>query len=48
MTILLVEQYFDFAFDLADYIYVMKRGKIISESKKKSLDKLSFKNEISI
>ena len=31
MTILLVEQYFDFAFDLADYVYVMKRGKIITE-----------------
>ena len=48
MTILLVEQYFDFAFDLADYIYVMKRGKIITESKKDSLDKSSFKNEVSI
>ena len=48
MTILLVEQYFDFAFDLADYIYAMKRGKIITESKKESLDKLLFKNEVSI
>jgi len=27
---------------------VMKRGKIISESKKDSLDKLSFKNEVLI
>jgi hypothetical protein len=26
----------------------MKRGKIITESKKESLDKLSFKNEVSI
>ena len=34
MTIFLVEQYFDFAFDLADHIYVMKRGTIIKNVRK--------------
>ncbi|MEM8788645.1 MAG: urea ABC transporter ATP-binding subunit UrtE [Pseudomonadota bacterium] len=29
MAILLVEQYFDFAFDLADRFYAMRRGRII-------------------
>ena len=29
ITIFLVEQYFDFAFNLSDYFYVMQRGKIV-------------------
>ncbi|MEM8693732.1 MAG: urea ABC transporter ATP-binding subunit UrtE [Pseudomonadota bacterium] len=29
MAILLVEQYFDFAFDLADHFYAMRRGAVI-------------------
>ena len=48
MTIFLVEQYFDFAFDLADHIYVMKRGRIIKDVRKDSLNKSDFKKEISI
>lgn len=39
MAILLVEQYFDFGFDLADSIYVMKRGKIDLHGAKSTLTK---------
>ncbi len=34
MAIVLVEQYFDFAFDLADKFYVMERGATVFESAK--------------
>lgn len=39
IAIVLVEQYFDFAFALADQIYVMKRGKIILQDNKTKLSK---------
>jgi urea transport system ATP-binding protein len=39
MAILLVEQYFDFGFDLADRIYVMKRGAIEVHGAKADLTK---------
>ena len=39
MAILLVEQYFDFGYDLADSIYVMKRGVIEKEGAKADLGK---------
>ncbi len=48
MTILLVEQYFDFAFNLSDYFYVMQRGKIIKKGDKEKLDKKLLKSQLSI
>ncbi|MEM8978614.1 MAG: urea ABC transporter ATP-binding subunit UrtE [Pseudomonadota bacterium] len=39
MAILLVEQYFDFGFDLADQIFVMRRGEIIFEGRKSETEK---------
>ena len=48
MSIFLVEQYFEFAFNLSDYIYVMRRGKIICEGEKKKLKKSIIKKELSI
>ena len=33
-AIVLVKQYFDFTFELADKIYKLKRGKVVCESKK--------------
>ncbi len=39
MAILLVEQYFEFAFGLADHIYSMRRGEIILEGEKNRLKK---------
>ena len=48
MTIFLVEQYFDFAFGLSDYLYLMQRGKIIQEGSRDDLDKKAFKKQLSI
>ena len=48
MTIFLVEQYFDFAFSLSDYLYLMQRGKIIQEGARDNLDKKAFKKQLSI
>ena len=39
MAILLVEQYFDFGFDLADQIFVMKRGEMIFDGRKSDIEK---------
>ncbi|MCF4097170.1 urea ABC transporter ATP-binding subunit UrtE [Maritalea mediterranea] len=39
MAILLVEQYFEFAYQLADHIYSMRRGEIILDGKKSELKK---------
>ena len=48
MMIFLVEQYFDFAFDISDYIYLMQRGKIIDKGKKNDLDRKVFMKKLSI
>lgn len=37
MAILLVEQYFEFAHELADYIVVMDRGEVVMKGKKEDL-----------
>jgi urea transport system ATP-binding protein len=37
MAIILVEQYFDFAFDLADHFYALRRGKIVMDQSKASV-----------
>jgi len=39
MAIVLVEQYFDFAWDLADAIYVMRRGEMAVSGSKAQLDR---------
>ena len=48
MTIFLVEQYFDFAFGLSDYLYLMQRGRIIQEGARDNLNKKAFKKQLSI
>lgn len=48
MAILLVEQYFDFGFDLADSIYVMKRGQIDLEGAKRDLTKETLMDVLSV
>lgn len=48
MAILLVEQYFDFGYDLADSIYVMKRGKIELSGAKTNLSKDALMEELSV
>ncbi len=39
MAIVLVEQYFDFAFDLADQFYVLRRGAVIADSSRENADR---------
>ena len=39
IAIVLVEQYFDFAYELSDYTYVMKRGRFVLEGKTNKLEK---------
>ena len=48
MAIVLVEQFFDFAFELGDYFSVMERGKFSIQGDKKSLQKKQLKDSVSI
>jgi len=48
MAIVLVEQYFDFAFGLADQIYAVKRGKVVYESKKSTIDKSKLRTSVGV
>lgn len=48
MAILLVEQYFEFAYQLADQIYSMRRGEIILEGKKSALKKADVLKTLSV
>ena len=47
-TIVLVEQYFDFAKDIADEIVIMDRGKIFKSGKVKILDERKIKGILSV
>ena len=48
MAIILVEQYFDFAFARADNIIALTRGKIIYEGKKRTINKAKLRKAVSI
>lgn len=48
MAIILVEQFFEFAFDLADQIVVMKRGSVAANTRKDGCDKTDMLKLISI
>lgn len=48
MAIILVEQYFDFAYALADQFYVLKRGAVALEGSKASLAKDSLRATVSV
>ncbi|MEO8529673.1 MAG: urea ABC transporter ATP-binding subunit UrtE [Deltaproteobacteria bacterium] len=48
MAIILVEQYFDFAFDLADRFYVLKRGAVASEGLKAEVTKDQMREAVSV
>ena len=48
MAIILVEQYFDFAFDLADRFYAMKRGEVILSGPKQDVSKEKLREAVSI
>jgi urea transport system ATP-binding protein len=48
MAIVLVEQYFEFAYDLADQFYVLKRGAVALQGTKAELDKAVLKATVSV
>lgn len=48
MAIVLVEQYFDFSYDLADQFYVLKRGQVALSGPKIALDKADLRGAVSV
>jgi urea transport system ATP-binding protein len=44
----LVEQYFDFAFGLADQIYAMMRGEIVYEGRKSKISKAKLRKSVGV
>jgi urea transport system ATP-binding protein len=48
MAIVLVEQYFDFARDLADQFYVMDRGQVVLAGAKDSLDEAEVRRHLTV
>ena len=48
MAIILVEQYFSFAYDLADQFYVLKRGKVSLSGTKAELSKKELMRSVSV
>lgn len=48
MAIILVEQYFDFAYDLADKFYAMRRGEIVLDGSKSDVDKDKLREAVSV
>ena len=48
MAIVLVEQYFDFAFGLADQIYAMTRGKIVYDCRKLEANKTKLRSSVGV
>ena len=48
IAIILVEQYFDFAFARADHIFAITRGEVVYEGKKNIIDKVKLRKAVSI
>ncbi|WP_435259289.1 urea ABC transporter ATP-binding subunit UrtE [Thioclava sp. FR2] len=48
MAIILVEQYFEFAYDLSDRFYVLKRGSVALEGTKIDLPKEQLRSTVSV
>ena len=48
MAIILVEQYFDFAFELADQIIVLRRGKVIENASKNEIKREDILSIVSV
>ena len=48
MAIVLVEQYFDFAHDLADHFVVMDRGAIVYSCTRDTMDEAALKRAMAI
>ena len=48
MAIILVEQYFDFAFGLADQIFAMTRGEVVYASRTADVDKARLRQSVGV
>jgi urea transport system ATP-binding protein len=48
MAIVLVEQYFEFARDLADHFYVMDRGEVVLEGPRDSMVEADVRRWLSV
>jgi len=48
MAILLVEQYFDFARNLADAYYVMQRGEIVLSGRREDMDEKAVRSYLTV
>jgi urea transport system ATP-binding protein len=48
MAIVLVEQYFDFAYGLADQFYVLRRGSVSASGPKTGFDQAALRAEVSV
>lgn len=48
MAIILVEQFFEFAYDLADQIVVLKRGEVIANATKREIEKKQLLRLVSV
>src|SRR5262249_15298475 len=48
MAILLVEQYFDFARDLANAYYVMQRGEIVLSGRREDMDEAAVRSYLTV
>lgn len=48
MAIVLVEQYFDFAYDLSDHFYVLQRGAVALQGTKGALDRAQLRACVSV
>jgi urea transport system ATP-binding protein len=48
MAIILVEQYFEFAFELADKILVMERGSVALDAAKADLDETTVRKSLTV
>jgi len=48
MAILLVEQYFDFAYELADHFYVMERGSMVHDAARGATDRETLLRKVSV
>ena len=48
MAIVLVEQYFDFAWDLADRLAVLRRGAVVLAGRRDALDRSAVRSEVAL
>jgi urea transport system ATP-binding protein len=48
IAIVLVEQYFEFAYGLADHFYVLRRGQVSVSGPKQGFEKAALRSEVSV